>query len=440
MPIRDILVISVVLASLPVALMRPWVGILIWSWIGYMNPHKLTWTFAQNFPVAAMVGAVTLVGAVFAPDRRNVPWTREMVILLLLAGYFTLTTITAWYPVESWAEWEKVMKILLFTFLTTMFIYGRQRIHILLMVIILSIGFYGAKGGIFSLVHGGQYMIFGPEGTFIGSNTTLGLAMVMVLPMVLLIAQEESRRWLRRSLYALFWLTVLSVLFTYSRGAFLGLIVIMVPLFWRYKGRIVLVAAVAGVAMIGADLIPEKWYERQETTLEYKQDWSAMQRIQAWSVAWNIARERPYLGAGFNFEYSGDNATWLSYAAFLGEWENKARAAHSIFFQILGQHGFVGLGLFLVLLAGTYFRLRRLARLERGNDPNTIWIGRYARGLQIGLVGYVVCGAFLSLAYFDLFYAVVALSAILQREYEEATAPASARSAVEARRTVPKPA
>lgn len=425
MPLRDILLIAVIVALLPVSLMRPWIGILTWSWIGYMNPHRLVWV-VRDWPVAQAVAGVTLLGLLFTRDRRSIPWTREMVILVLIAAHFTITTIFAWYPDVAWPQWEKVAKILLFTFITPMLIFSRQRVRLLMLVIVFSIGFYGFKGGIFSIVTGGQYMVLGPANSFIGANTTIGLAMNMMLPLMLLVAREEANRYLRWLLFSMFWLTIVAIIFTYSRGALLGLFAVLLAIFWRNKGRILLLCLVAALGFSFVQgFIPSKWFARQETTLEYREDNSAMQRIQAWSVAKNIALDRPLLGAGFNFEYASNSERWLSYADFLGDWHNRTRAAHSIYFQVLGQHGFLGLILFLGLLFGSFFKLHKLGKYEY--DEEASWIGRYAKAAQLSLIPYMVSGAFLSLAYFDLFYMYVALSAILAREaweYQERTAVA----------------
>jgi probable O-glycosylation ligase (exosortase A-associated) len=417
MGLRDIAVLAIVIAMVPVSLLRPWIGVLTWSWLGYMNPHKLTWNLS-HLPLSQAIAGATLLGLFFARDRRPIPWTREMIILVVLAIYFTITTAFAWYPEESWPIWEEVMKIFLFTFVTTMMIYGRFRIRTLCLVIVGSLGFYGVKGGIFTIATGGHNTVWGPPHSFFGDNNTVGLVLLMVMPLALLIAREEPKKWLRIGLYSVFWLSIPAVIGTYSRGALIGLFAVFFALFWRYKRQLITLSLVAPLALVFAkDFIPQEWYARQESTLEYKEDWSAMQRLQAWSVAFNIARDRPFLGAGFKFEYGDDVERWLSYASFIGEWKRKTKAAHSIYFQVMGDHGFVAFFLFMLLLSGTFFRLGKLSKIEY--PPEMAWVGRYAKAIQISLIGYGVSGTFLSLAYFDLFYAYVAMSAMLQREANE---------------------
>ena len=418
--LRDFALLAVLLATIPVAFFRPWIGVLTWTWIGLMNPHRLTWNLEQ-IPIAQMVAIALLAGVVVTSDKRSLPWTRETILLAILAAYFTVTSALAWHPEIAWPEWDKVSKILLFIFITIMMIRGRQRVRYLVLVIALSIGFYAIKGGIFSLLTGGQYRIWGPEGSFIGNNTSIGLALCMTLPLALVSAREEEGRWLRWLLYAVAALALPAILFTYSRGAFVGLLSVMPLLAWRYRRyALLLLPAVSLMLVVGYQYMPEKWVKRQESIETYEQDYSSMQRIQAWGVAMNVALDRPFLGAGYNFEEAGETERWLSYANFVEPWASQERAAHSIYFQVMGEHGLVALGIFLVLLFGTLWRLTRLARLER--DPRFRWIGTYARAAQLSLVPYMTAGAFLSLAYFDLYFLLVALSAILEREYRTALA------------------
>jgi len=431
--LRDLALLAILAGSVPLVLVRPWIGVLLWYWIGLMNPHRLTWSFMYDFPVAMLVGAVTLVALVLAQlmgrERQLPPYSGETVLILLIAVWFTLTTANAWMPEQAWGYWEQFMKILLFTLVTSMLVYGRKRTEWLMIVFGVSLAFYGAKGGIFTLLTGGQYHVVGPADSFIGGNTNLGLALVMTMPLILVLAQKArtgglaclpDRPWVRLAGwggYGAFWLTGLATVFTYSRGALLGLAAIGPFVFQRMRYKPVLIAlAIIGISSL-AVLVPEKLVDRAETIQSYQQDYSAMQRIQAWGVSWNIARDH-VLGGGFQLVNVSDSV-WLGYANFMGEWVNHARAAHSIYFQVLGHHGFVGLALYLALLGGTMLALFRLVRRARLRE-DTAWISGYAWALLVGMIGFAVCGAFLSMAYFTLFYAFLAGSMVLQREYASA--------------------
>jgi len=413
---RDILLTLFLFAIVPVCLFRPWIGILAWSWLGFMNPHKLSWGYAQAMPFAQLIAIATLLGLLFTRERRGLPASGLIAMLILLLAYFTFTTLFAWAPEAAWEQWEKVLKVIVMALVTSMLIFGKQRILALIAVIVFSLGFYGFKGGIFSILTGGGYRVQGPEDTFIGGNTFLGLALVMVLPLILFLAREVNKVWLRRLLYVVAGLTLISIVLTYSRGAWLGLAAVAPLLFLRSPKKIGAVFLILVLAVIGKELLPEQLFERAETIKGYEEDASAMLRIQAWSVAWNVAKAHPLTGAGFNFESYPDMNRWMSYAdRKYDKYGDFARAAHSIYFQMLGQHGLVAFGLYLAMLGYALLVLQRLKR-KWADDEEGRWIAGCASAIQIGLIGYIVSGAFLSSAYFDLMYVYVVLAAILQRE------------------------
>ena len=188
---RDYFLTLFVFAMVPVCVARPWIGILMWYWLGLMNPHRLTWDFAYTMPFAMAIGLATLFGALFARDRRPIPWQREMVLLVILFAYFCFTTLFAWVPSFAWIALEKLAKIVFMTFVATMFIYGKQRIRALMLVMVFSIGYYGIKGGVWSIMTGGAEQVLGPEGSFIEGNTFIALALNMVIPVMVALAQDE---------------------------------------------------------------------------------------------------------------------------------------------------------------------------------------------------------------------------------------------------------
>ena len=422
---RDIALTAFILGCLPVFFLRPWTGILGWYWLGLMNPHRLSWGFAFGMPFALLIGAATLAGLFVTKEKKPIPWNAELVCLLLLSFGYTLSSFLAWVPDSAWPEWERTMKIILMAFVTTKLIFGRERIRYLLIVIGLSIGFYGFKGGVFSFRGGGVDHVWGPPGSFIEDNNFLGLAMVMVVPILIFLAREEQKKWLRRLFYLTAFLSGVASIFTYSRGALLGLVVVFSLTFFRSNKKFLVILLAIPLAIYGKELLPKQLTSRYETIQTYKKDDSAMERIQAWGVGWNVALENPLTGGGF--EFNADQARWLSHSDpkyfAMGPKFNVSREAHSAYFQTAGQHGFVALGVFLAMLMFTLIRLQKMRR-HALKYPEHAWIGNYAAAIQIGLFGYIVSGAFINVANFDLMYAYVVITAILDREFRQLSLPA----------------
>jgi putative inorganic carbon (HCO3(-)) transporter len=406
--IRDVVLTLTILGALPFCLARPWIGVLVWSWLAYGNPQRLTWGFAYHLQFSLFVAAVTLVGFLFTNERKPFIVTRETIGLGILWLWFGLTTILAMYPEPARDKLVEFSKIMLMAFLVVPLFQDRRKIRILLLVVGASLGFYGLKGGLFVILTGGQWMVLGPPNSFFEANTELALVLNMSIPIQLYLAREEPRRWLRWILWAAFGLTILAVPFTYSRGGVLGLAVVLMVLFVKARRRLLLVPLVAAGLLAFALFTPQQWVNRMQTIGEYETDESANLRLMSWRVALGIAGDYPIAGGGFKVFV--DRAT---YDMYLPEYPRAfGHDAHSIYFNLLGEHGWVGLGIFLVVVGMSLLRLQQLRQLAKAH-PQVMWAANYAHMLQASLATYLATGAFLSVAYFDLAYLLLILVPVL---------------------------
>ena len=414
---RDILLSSVIFLALPFILLRPYLGILMWSWIGYMSPHRLTWGFAYSFPFAQIVAIVTIIGIFLSKEKKQIPWNKVTLVWLIFIIWMVVSAVFAIYPDEALDQLIKNIKIQLMSLATLLLINNKQRIEALVWVIVVSLGFYGVKGGIWTAVTGGHNRVLGPEGSFIAGNTEIGLAMVMTIPLMRYFHLTNENKWIRRGLMFSMLATALAVLGTHSRGAMLGLVAVGVFLFMKSKYKIgalvLLILMVFGLLTF----MPSAWYDRMGTIEEYQTESSAMERIYAWQFSYKMALSRPIVGGGYG-SYTGEN--YLLYAPEVVEEamlngipEKKVyQAAHSIYFGTLGHLGFPGLVLFLLL---GFFAWQKatftIRHVNKGLDQE--WLTHLAKMLQVSLVGYAVAGAFLSLENFDLTYHIIAMIVIV---------------------------
>lgn len=405
MPIRDLTVTLAVLALLPLILRRPWIGILAWSWIGYMNPHRLAYGFAREAPFAMLIGATTLVAMLFMKEKIRLPWSRETALLLLFVLWVCLTTVFSLQQEYSLLQLEKVVKIQVMTFVTMVLMLHRERLNLLVWVIVLSLGFYGVKGGIFTLLTGGGHHVMGPLGSFIGGNNELGLAMIMTLPLMRYLQLQRDRKWQRNLFTLAMALTVIAILGTQSRGALLGLAVMAMVLIFKSRRRFTLLLLVALMVPVAMTVMPESWFQRMQTIEEYQEDKSAQGRINAWHFAINLAQDRPLVGGGFEAFH------WRNFRVYAPD-PHDVKDAHSIYFEVLGEHGFAGLFIYLLLGFFTWRSASGIIRATRERE-DMLWARDLAAMIQVSLAGYASAGAFLGLAYFDLYYHLIAMIVIL---------------------------
>jgi putative inorganic carbon (HCO3(-)) transporter len=403
---RDVLLLLFVVGLLPFAFKRPAIGIYLFTWLSLMNPHRLTYGFAFNFPFAALIAGVTLIGMFTSREPRKLPITPLVVVLVLFMTWMTITGMTALEPDYAWTEWNRVSKTILMVLVTMAVINRPADIKFFALVVALSLGFYGFKGGLFTILTGGHSRVLGPYDTYIADNNDLALALVMTTPLVWYLVSQAPNKWLRYAAVALTVLTLTAAAGSYSRGALVagGAMLFFLWLKSQNKVRtgIVLLMAVPLVYL----LMPEAWFARMDSIGEYQQDGSAMGRINSWHMAFNIASHNLF-GGGYRC------FTPNVFRVYAPEPLN-VHAPHSIYFQVMGEHGFVGLALFLLFLFLSWRTGSRVLKFCKGKEELR-WASNLAAMCQVSLIGYMVGGAFLTLAYFDLLYDIVAILFCLEK-------------------------
>ncbi|SEN10055.1 probable O-glycosylation ligase, exosortase A-associated [Nitrosospira multiformis] len=412
---RDILVTLIVFGFLPLIFTRPYIGALMWVWISVMNPHTQGWGFATSFPFAAIIAAVTLITLLFTKEPKNLPRTSITWVFIAFVLWMNVTSIFAIYPDEIYTQWNKVMKIMLMTFVIFMLIKTKKHIELLIWIIVISLGYYGVKGGVFTLKGGGVDMVWGPQSTFIGGNNEIALALIMTIPLMHYLQITVQKPWARHAFTVAMLLCAVAALGSYSRGALLAIVAMGIFLWLKSRQKL-------GLALLGAMAIPpllafmpEQWSQRMDSINTYEEDGSVQGRFNAWWMAYNLAKARPLTGGGFEI------ITPEMFYAYAPNPED-VHAAHSIYFQALGEHGFVGLGLYLLLAWLTWrtgsWIIRNTRKLEEYR-----WASNLATMIQVSLIGFATGGAFLSLLYFDVPYylmgAMVAMRVLVEKELKQ---------------------
>lgn len=405
---RDIVVTAAVMFSLVLTFYNPFIGVLAWHWLGLMNPHMLCWGFAAGAPFAMLVALATLASLLInKKEPKQIPWVAITKVLAVFWAWMLVTTFFALNQTDAWHQWDKVWKIQLFVFVTLILLTSRARIEALVWIMAVSLGLYGVKGGIFTLVTGGGYHVMGPAHTFIGGNNEIGLALIMTIPLMRYLQLQAATAWLKYAMMAAIGFTFVAIVGTQSRGALVGVVAMTLYLVMKSRKRGVLILLLVMFLPLLFLFMPESWHARMSTIETYEEDASAMGRINAWWFAWNLAVDRPLVGGGFE-AFRG----WLfsRYAPNPLDYHD----AHSIYFEILGEQGFVGLALFLGLGVAALMTTRSIVRQTK-DDPRLFWMRDLASMIQVSLVGYAVAGAFLGLGYFNFYYGLLAVVVGMQR-------------------------
>jgi probable O-glycosylation ligase (exosortase A-associated) len=417
---RDLLLLVIILASVPISFIEPFYGVLIWTWIAYFSPHRYTFNYMYNFPLAAVIAAPTLFGILFTRKLNRNIVTRETVILSALWVWFVITYLNALqvplfqgHIVDAHDELIRVSKILLMTFVMILLVTTRQRLKYVFLVTALCFTPLVLKAVVFGWRTSGQDRVWGPPDSFLADNNGFALAVNMSLPILFYLARVEDNRILKRILNVSFVCGIVTVILTYSRGGLLGLAAVLLVIAFKSRYRVVSAFLLVVCGFLVLTFAPQKWMERMGTLTGGQEnlDDSAKQRLVAWGTTWNFVMDYPIAGGSFRSLPNVD--LFQRYQPEPLPEGFLSTAPHSIYFQTLGEQGFVGLALYLLLIGSSIASLRRLRRQARilGNAG---WITTYADILEASLVGFLVSGTFLGLANFDLFFQMISCTVILK--------------------------
>jgi putative inorganic carbon (hco3(-)) transporter len=387
-------------------LKRPWLGVLMSLWVSVMNPHRYAFGFANDLPFAAIIVAVTVVSMVKSRDQVDLPMNATIWLLILFPLWMCVTSIFALESYGIYDRWKYVMKVFLSVLIGASVLNSRKHVEWMIAVIVVSVGFYGVKGGIFTILTGGGSRVYGPPGAgFMSDNNAISVALVMTIPLMYFLRSVASSKWVKLGLLGSIGLSAMAILGSQSRGAFLA--VLSMGLFLWFKSRHKFASGVVIFLLLplAVGFMPETWTSRMKTIETYEQDSSAMGRINAWTMAFNLANDRPLVGGGFEI-YNA--SVFAKYAPD----PNAIHAAHSIYFQILGEHGYVGLALFLAIGFVGWSTGNRIIKLS-GKNPDHSWATSLARSVQVSMIGYAVGGAFVNIGYWEIqYFEIIGLMAV----------------------------
>ena len=395
---RDIALLIFFVGCIPFMLKRPSLAIVMWIWLSVMNPHRLTFGFAYDLQFAAVTAAITFIALALTKEERRLPLAPPVIALGLFMMWMCITSLFPFHEGSGFEMWSRVMKILLMTFVALVVIHSKKQIHWVVWTIVLSLGFYGAKGGVFTILHGGTYLVWGPGGSFIEGNNEVALAFVIAIPLMRYVQIGFTKRWQRHGMTAAMVLTAFAAIGSHSRGALVAIAAMAGFLWWKSRNKFGMGLALVALGFIGIAFMPAEWMERMNTIKSYDEDASAQGRINAWWMAFNMAKDRIF-GGGFEIY---DYDVFGRYAPNPLD----VHAAHSIYFQVMAEHGFIGFFLFISIGALTWLAAGEAKRKAKG-VPELEWARNLMDMVKVSMVGYAVGGAFLSLAYFDVPYYVM---------------------------------
>lgn len=422
---RDLFFVAFLAAMFGLGLKRPFLLVLAYAYIDIVSPQKLSYWLVNSIPVSLIAFVAAVAGWIIADNKRDTRLSWRQAILLALLGYCGFTTVYADFPVDALAKWDWVWKALVFAIFLPLTLRTRLRIEALSLVMVLCASSIIITGGIKTALSGGGYgtlylMTDSNSGLYEGS--TISTVAIALIPLILYLAKHGTifppDRRVRLFAYALCFACLLIPVGTEART---GLVcaAVLAGLFFIHMQRRILFAGAGALALIAAiPFLPQSFLDRMDTLHNVQGDESASTRMQVWAWTLGYVEAHP-LGGGFD-AYRGNSFRYQTVNVFKDVAGNervernivvdKGRAYHSAYFEMLGEQGWPGFALWLLLHGGTLVQTGRIARRYAGtSDPDRLWVAPYARAMGQGHIVYLVGALFVGIAFQPFIFMLLAL-------------------------------
>ncbi len=393
---RSLLVALLIFMWIPFVLFKPHVGVLVWNWVSHMIPHAHTFGFARSFPFLVFVGVVTAVGMVLAREPKHFPRHPVLMIMLVYVAWTIITYILAIDQGPGEPKITQFIKVIVFALISVVVMQSPNRLKAFFYVMTVSLLFIAVKGGAFTLMTGGGARVQGAGG-MMGDNNQLAMAMAMVFPLSLFLIKHNPHKLFKWPATIATVTVPFAAIGTQSRGGFVAVGAVLFLLLMKTKRKFLLLAIGIPLAIGAVNFMPDSWKERMQSTEDATEDNSFIGRVSMWKFSSNLTEDYPIKGGGFNVFYV--RRLGPEYMPF----GYRMKAPHSIYFEVLGEHGYVGLFLFLTMLFTGWFSAGTAAK-EFRKYKETEWVGDMSGAIQLSLVGYAVGGLTVNIAAFDFFY------------------------------------
>ncbi len=406
-PMRSLILTAVYLFLVASGFTAMFVFALGYIWVDLFSPQQVSFSIINQIPISMIVGAAAIFGYLLF-DRRNPPrFVLGLWLLVIWAIWITMTTLWAEVPAAAWEKWDWAIKTVVFAVFLPFVIRSRIQIEAMILTIVFAVSGTMMAGGMKTLVTGGGYhiaigLISGNSGLAEGS--TLANTCIAIIPLILFIRKHTlilgRHALLDWFCFGLIGAAILTALGTYERTGIVTLAVLGGFLWVQSKHKILFAVLPLIVAALGLSLMSSEWSDRMGTISQFRAEDSALGRIAVWLWTLDYASTHP-LGGGFSvYLIDSFRVPIEGTTDFL---QITGKAFHSIYFEVLGEQGFVGLGIFLSMIGCMLVYLRSVARASRA-VPENAWLYELARALTSSTVIYLIGGAFVGIAFQPMFY------------------------------------
>ena len=437
--VLDLALAGFLAALLVMGLKRPFIWVLAFIYVDIVAPQKIGWGFMAALPASLLVFVAAFAGWLLFDGKKGTRFTFRQFLMVVLLAWCAYTTLGADFPEEAATKWAWVWKSLVFAIFLPLTLRTQLRLEATALIMVLAGGSIIVSAGIKTVLSGGGY---GALQSYVGDNTglyegsTLSMVAISIIPLIVWLARHGTifpPDWRVKS-YALClgFACLLVPVGTQTRTGLVCIAVLAVLSLRYVKQRFLLLGLMGAIGLMAIPFLPQSYVERMSTITDHQADESASTRIAVWKWTLDYVGDNPmgggfdaYLGNSFKYKTRHVGESGSTSSVEYVDVVDEGRAYHSAYFEVLGEQGWPGLFIWMLLQGLGLIQLEFVQRrLRKSNDKRDRANASLANALQVGHAVYLVGALFVGIAYQPFIYMLVALQIGLVLQIKRNAQPA----------------
>jgi putative inorganic carbon (hco3(-)) transporter len=397
---------------------EPFIGLLVYLFLNYLRIPEMFPSLDSWHPTRIIVFGLLIIWFLrkaLTKDRSFVSGKQLQVLFGLIIVMILSWMNTLWLT-GSYTAVIGFLKTVIIFFLVINLVDTRQKLFwfigmLLVLHMILVFGLiqefirFGAQAS--------QLRLGGAIGTadavghggFLGDANDFALAINIMIPFAYFLSFMQQRFKFKLVLIPMFFLFIVGVILTYSRGGFVTLTALFFSFAFLSKRKLAAVSILLIILALIVMLIPADYSTRLKTITTFNTDESTQGRFDAWKAGFKMLIAHPVVGTGVGV-FADTYPYYMPKQAVSAQW----RVAHNGYIHIAGELGLLGLFLYLSLMYLTFRDNIYIQKILRGSKQEQHLLVSISKGLVCGLIAYMVGSMFLSVCYYDHLYILAAIT------------------------------
>lgn len=398
MPLRSIAAIAILIFSFFLILRKPYWGVIIFSAISFIRFQDIIWGIG-DLRIALIIAIVTLIAFILNPSQKEIKIkssTLKWMILFFIATLFSSLFVLV-SPDVSYNKNIEFLKIVIYCYLMLNLLGSPSKLNGFIWAIIISMSLIVVWG--FQQHFLGNDRLEGIAGLY--NSNEFGAILVLYTPLVY-IKIFSNKKYEKIFGIVFTCLFISDIIFTQSRAAFLGMLLIISLSFFRAKNKISAIVILLIISLVIGFYGTESYWNRIKTIHNYQGDRSAEGRVALWKAGLDLFKKYPLFGIGQgNFPFMTHYYD-LPYG----------KDMHNTYITILAEGGIVSAIPFIFILLTTFIQLHKV-RKRCPEFISDLPVHGIAKAVEAGLAGFLLCGFFNTFHYFEVLYWYCMIPSIL---------------------------